>query len=47
MYRLGAGARLPVSADIGRAVKLMHWMGGLATALALGALWIKGRRRTR
>jgi adenosylcobinamide-phosphate synthase len=39
-YRLGAGQRLPSAADIGRAIRLLYAVMGMALALAVGTTWL-------
>jgi adenosylcobinamide-phosphate synthase len=39
-YRLGSGGRLPNEVDIGRAVRLLFCVGGIALVLAIGSITV-------
>ena len=39
-YRLGSGGRLPDEADIGRAVRLLFAVGGIALTIAIGSITV-------
>jgi cobalamin biosynthesis protein CobD/CbiB len=39
-YRLGAGERLPGEADVGRAVRLLYVVAGIALAVVVATLTV-------